>query len=232
MTGRSQPEMRWKHPRWTGPFGFQLNSGTRAFEYPWAYHAVPVETDMDVVEIGGSLSGFQFALDNAGARVTNVDPGEAASGVGWPVDAESLGRLNRAFGAHVELLNSTLQDARLDDESADVVYSISTIEHIPQAELPSLMHEVQRILRPGGALVLTVDLFLNLDPFTSAVENQFGTNVSVHDLVRHSGLDLAVGNPRELFGFPEFDAEDIRARADEFLVGGYPVLAQCLVLRN
>jgi hypothetical protein len=30
-------------------------------------------------------------------EVVNVDPGMAANGRGWPVDADSMARLNRAF---------------------------------------------------------------------------------------------------------------------------------------
>ena len=194
--GARTEQLAWSYPRWAGPFAFQPNSSTRVFEYPWAFHAAEVKPGSRVVEIGGSLSGFQFVLARSGAQVINVDPGEAASGVGWPVDDESLGRLNRAFKTRVELINSTLQEARLENESADVVYSISTIEHIPPDELPSLMQEVQRILRPGGAAVLTVDLFLDLDPFASDVTNEFGTNVSVHELVQQSGLKLVAGNPK------------------------------------
>jgi len=226
----SQRELRWRHPRWTGPFGFQPNNTTRVFEYPWAFHAVPVGARSPVVEIGGSLSGFQFVMAKSGAAVTNVDPGLEARGLGWPVDAGSIGALNRAFGTDVTLVNTTLEEAGLEDESADAVYSISTIEHIPTADLPSLMKDVRRILRPGGACVLTIDLFLDLVPFTTQSENEFGTNVSVLQLVESSELDLVVGRPEELFGFPQFDADAVRDRLDDFLVGVYPTLAQCVVL--
>jgi len=39
------------------------------------------------------------------------------------------------------------------------------------------------VLKPGGRLVLTIDLFLNLKPFTSRTSNQFGVNVSIGELM-------------------------------------------------
>jgi SAM-dependent methyltransferase len=187
----------------------------------------------DVVEIGGGLSGFQFVLAKCGARVRNVDPGEAATGRGWPVSQGSIARLNRAFKTDVELLNTTLPEARLERSCADLVFSISTIEHIPPDDVAQLMREITRLLRPGGRCVLTVDLFLNLHPFSSRTENEFGTNVAPALLIAESGLQLVVGEPSELFGFPEFEPPEILARLDEFLINEYyPVLAQCLVLEK
>jgi SAM-dependent methyltransferase len=211
-------------------FAYQPNSPTREFEYPWAWYAVPVVRGATVVDLGGSLAGFQFALSRAGCRVINVDPGESATGRGWPVDCESMARLNRAFGTDVALVNATLQAAKLRESSVDVVYPISTIEHIPDVELPDTMREVARILKPGGSCVLTVDLFLNLEPFTDRTANRYGTNVSVKSLVDASGLLLVLGKTDELYGYPDFDHRRVLASLYDKLVGEYPVLAQCLVL--
>src|SRR5262245_55594684 len=92
-------------PSLRGPFGFQDNNTTRVVEYPWAFHATPITPGLRVLEIGGGLSGFQFALDRAGCEVVNVDPGNQSHGRGWPVDAKSLGQLNRAFRTQVTLHN-------------------------------------------------------------------------------------------------------------------------------
>src|SRR5450756_465497 len=46
-----------------GPFSLQYNNTIRAFEYPWAFAAGKLEPGMKVLEIGGSLAGFQFVLD-------------------------------------------------------------------------------------------------------------------------------------------------------------------------
>jgi SAM-dependent methyltransferase len=223
--------LRFRAPQVVGPFGFQPdNSITRRFEYPWAYHAVSLRPGMRAVEIGGSLAGLQFVLSKEGLRMVNVDPGEKAAH-GWPVNQESIARLNRAFGTDVELRNCYIEEAGLDDASVDLVYSISTIEHIPLELLPSILAEVNRILVPGGRFVLTVDLFLDLEPFSYETENITGRNVDVRWLVETSGLDLDQGDPAELYGYPDFDPKRVMGNLFSYEYGHYyPSLAQAVVL--
>lgn len=217
-------------PKLTGPFAFQLNNTTRLFEYPWAYYATPLSRGMRAVDLGGSLSGFQFVLARAGLRVVNVDPGEDAS-IGWPVDEASISRLNRAFKTDVELRRSFIQDAGLEDETFDRFYSISTLEHIPVDSLPTVMKHVKRILVPGGLCVLTVDLFLDLAPFTSKKVNEWGENVDIRWLVEASKMTLVAGDTSELFGFDDFNPKAIQENLSQYLYGAsYPALAQTLVL--
>jgi SAM-dependent methyltransferase len=187
---------------------------------------------MRVVEIGGGLSGFQFVVASLGCDVLNVDPGMEAHGRGWPVDADAIDSVNRAFGTRVRLHPGVLSDAPIADGSCDVVYGISVVEHIPPGEIVGTLREAYRILRPGGHLVLTVDLFLNLRPFCSRTSNEFGTNVSVCELVESADFELVFGDRRELLGYPEFDPDRVLSILDELFVGVYPSLAQCLVLRR
>lgn len=229
---RRQAHRFW-FPRLVGPFGFQPdNAITRRFEYPWAFHAVSVSPGMRALEIGGSLAGLQFVLAKSGVKVVNVDPGEQAA-MGWPVSPETIARLNRAFGTDVELRNAFLEQAGLEAASFDLVYSISTIEHIPPSSLPSLMAEVNRLLVPGGHFVVTVDLFLDLAPFSYETENIAGRNIDVRWLVEKSGLELVQGERSELLGFPEFDPKRILGQLFSLQYGVfYPAVAQALVLRK
>ena len=219
-------------PRRRGPFAFQSNNSTRAFEYPWAYSRIAPYRGMRVVDVGGSNAGLQFVLASEGVEVTNVDPGEESEGLGWPVDDTSVERLNRVFGTDVKLINSTLQDAGLPADHFDVVYSISTIEHIPAMEISPLMSEIRRILRPGGRAVMTVDLFFDIEPFSRRTSNRWGTNIDVAELVRASGMELVEGDPADLLGFPEFDPPAVLGRLENLLVGSYPAGAQCFVLQR
>ena len=215
-------------PSIAGPFSLQTNNSTRAYEYPWAFNAVPVRPGMRVLEIGGGLAGFQFVLSSMGCEVHNVDPGEQQ----WPVDANRIARLNRAFGTAVTLHPCLLADAHLDAESFDIAYSVSVLEHVPEAGAVEIVKRVHELLVPGGHFILTVDLFLDLEPFTAAVRNEWGTNVSVRRLVEAAPFTMTAGDPHELYGFDDFDMEGIRGRLDELLVGNYPALAQLLVLRK
>lgn len=215
-------------PRVLGPFSYQWNNETRIFEYPWAFHAVPVES-RDVVDVGAGTAGFQFALSLGGSRVVAVDP-VLDDGDGGGVALAQHRRISRLLHAPVDLRIGTLRDAGLAPGSVDTVYCISTLEHLPAAEVHELVACAAALLRPGGSLVLTVDLFLNLAPFSRRVRNEHGWNHDIRALVDASGLRLAQGDRSELHGFDEFDHRCILGRLEEYLVGSYPAVAQALVL--
>jgi hypothetical protein len=223
-----------------GPFAFQWNSTTRILEYPWAYHAAELEPGMRVLEVGGGLSGLQYVLDMEGCEVTNVDPSAAADdetwrampfpGYAWTLTPANHASLNQAFGTGVRLVADRLQDADLPVGGFDRVLCLSVLEHLDAAEGRSLLRRIGELLAPEGRCVLTIDLFLDLRPFGVRDRNVWGTNVDVSHLVE--GFELAEGDRRELYGFPEFDLDHVVARLPELFVGNYPALSQTLVLRK
>lgn len=216
--------------RFCGPFAWQWNSALREFEYPWAFERIQARgRPLTVVEVGGGMSGMQWALARSGHRVVNVDPGLAARGKGWDVGADQHAKVSRALRAPVELVPATLGEAGLEDGSADVLLSVSAIEHFAPADLAELAEHARRILKPGGIAVLTIDLFLDLAPFTDAVSNRYGTNVDVSALLEGCGLRLVDGRPEELHGFPGFDPGSVQSDLGRLFVGTYPALAQCVV---
>src|SRR4051812_40459267 len=86
--------------RYRGPFAWQPNNPTRAFEFPWAYeHVMGLGRGLTVLEIGGGMSGLQFVLAREGQHVINVDPGLQARGRGWQVSADFHRRLQEVFKA-------------------------------------------------------------------------------------------------------------------------------------
>jgi SAM-dependent methyltransferase len=219
-------------PSFGGPFKIQVNNNTRRVEYPWAFHATKITPGLKVLEIGGGLAGFQFVLDRLGCSVTNVDPGMGAHGHGWPVDQSSMVRLNRQFRTQVTLHNCFLHEAPLPPASFDRAFSISVLEHIPIGEIPPTIALVYKLLRPGGYLVVTLDLFVNLVPFCSRTSNEFGVNVPARLIAESAPFELVQGDRRELLGYPEFDTDRILAMLDELMLGDYPALAQLMVLRK
>jgi predicted SAM-dependent methyltransferase len=75
-------------------------------------------------------------------------------------------------------------NAGIPDASVDVLLSVPAIEHFAEAELDELARESHRILKPGGHLVLTIDLFIDVRRFTAAAEsNRYGRNVDVRALL-------------------------------------------------
>jgi SAM-dependent methyltransferase len=220
--------------RFRGPFAYQPNNTTRRFEFPWAYfEATRRGRSLDVVEVGGGLSGLQFVLASEGHRVVNVDPGLEAAGKGWDLNRRQHQHLCEVFHAPVELRPTTLGEAGIADASADVLVCLSALEHFAEKDLREFAEHASRVLKPDGVAVITVDLFLDLDPFTGRAANVYGRNIDIMELLRSSGLRLCDGRPSELCGSHEFRGEEVLANLPNYMVGEFfPALAQCFVCRR
>lgn len=215
-----------------GPYAWQSNNTTRRFEYPWAFEQIQnLGAGLVIADVGASLAGLQFTLAQAGHHVHAIDPGLNATGVGWEVDPTFHQLLARTYRAPVELHPTELSDAGLADDTVDVVLSISTIEHFGPADLSAFADGARRVLRPGGHVVLTVDLFLDLEPFTDRRSNRWGVNMRVSEVLETLGASLVLGDRRVLYGFPEFDSRAVQADLSQYVVGRYPTLTQCIVAR-
>jgi len=227
--GHIMPNSRFNVRR-RGPFGWQINNSTREFEYPWAYHAIARRgKGLSIVEIGGSLAGLQFVLAKEGHHVVNVDPGLKAGGLGWSLDEKLHARLCRCLDAPVQLIPNSLIEAGLKPASVDVLLCISALEHFSDDDLHSTAEELPRLLKPGGVVVMTVDLFLDTSPFCDRPSNRFGRNIDLKAFLQSASLQLVEGDPVELYGFDEFSTNNVLRSLAEYHVGrGYPCLAQCL----
>jgi len=211
-----------------GPFVLQPTSSTRRYEYPWAHAAVSQPDVKHVVEVGGGLSGLQFVLSQDGRQVVNVDPG----GAGFALDGRLVPLANEVLGTSVELRQCTLAHAGIGDSSADVVVCLSTLEHLDQDQVVEALIETRRILRPGGELILSVDLFLNVTPFSDNASNMFGMNYPIWSLLEEHGFHITRGLADEVLGSSSFAARRVLGRLDELLVADtYPALAQLVVAK-
>lgn len=62
---------------------------------------------------------------------------------------------------------------------------------------------------PGGRFINSVDLFLNLEPFSRRTFNEWGRNQDVRWIVETSRMKLVSGDRSQLFGYPGFSTEAI-----------------------
>ena len=218
--------------RLAGPFAFQANNTTRSFEYPWAFEQIDHSSPKDIVDVGGGVTGMQFVLSMLGHRVRTVDPGLASTDYGWGSRLLGHESLNAVFSTSVAVHPCYLEDAGLAKRSFDYVTCISTMEHAPFDRVVSLIDTALELLKPGGRLVATVDLFLNLAPFTSREMNEFGTNIDIAAALGEvrTAHKLVTGLPSQLNGFPEFDSNAVLSHLEDYWVGSYPCLCQCFAL--
>ncbi|MCH8945630.1 MAG: class I SAM-dependent methyltransferase [Nanoarchaeota archaeon] len=229
--------VKW-NKKWGAPyekmFSYQANNNSRYFEYPWAFYAVKLKKGMNVLDFGGGLCGFQFMLSKCGVTVHNLDPGIKSKGsVDRPVNEDSINKLNKKFKTKVKLYNDFIDKANLPSNFYNIVYSISVFEHLQKNELKIVMKNVGRILKPGGFLVITLDLFPNIYPFTSKKTNRYGRNMSVKNMIELSGLKFIYGKKSELFGFKQFNAENILKNLGKYIMGNnFPVLIQTVILKK
>ena len=225
-----EPSLKSK-ARSCGPFAWQSNNSIRKFEYPWAYHAIRrLGNHLRVLEVGGGLSGLQFVLAAEGDDVVNLDPGQAERG--WKYNGDLHRRLCSALQAPVRLFDGKIDTLDAPANSFDVILSVSSLEHFPDVDLAMLATSIKRLLKPHGIVVMTIDLFLDLKPFSERETNQWGRNLNVRDFLDMAGLKLEDGDPAELLGFAEFNPARIMANLADYMIGeGYPALSQCLVAR-
>jgi hypothetical protein len=139
--------------------------------------------------------------------------------------------INRIFHTDVVLHRSTLADAGLTGKF-DSVYCISTIEHLSHDDLETTLKVVRDLVAPGGLVVLTIDLFINLQPFCSRESNIYGTNANVAEIQEILGFEMVAGDRTELNGYPEFSTDAVLSHYEDLMHHPvYPQLAQLVSFR-
>lgn len=139
-----------------------LHGWSRVWEYPYVYHHLKLlrpQFDKNlphIVDFGSGVTFFPFSVARLGYHVSCLDID--------PVFERDLNRAIPLVPHKPGSMDVRLTDAgksRFSDGEIDIVYSISVLEHVP--ELESTIVELARILRPGGFLLLTIDLDLRGD---------------------------------------------------------------------
>lgn len=77
---------------------------------------------------------------------------------GGPSEASSFDGIENRFGYLGEY------DSGLPDASIDIIFSISVVEHIPAAALPSFLEDGLRLLKPGGRWIHAIDIYVEDTP--------------------------------------------------------------------
>lgn len=131
---------------------------SRLWEYPWAVLESGVTSGMRCADVGCGQSPFTIYLKEVlNCEVTGFDPDYGVAS-NWYCHGvpETF-----AKDTGIRFVRSTVQQLDCPDNSFDVVFCISVIEHIldHQDRLKGI-REIARVLKPGGVAVISVDVNL------------------------------------------------------------------------
>jgi SAM-dependent methyltransferase len=140
-------------------------------------------------------------------------PFDAGLKIGLDLSAPTVTRAAHRHSRHAcQWINADVRQVPLADECVDVVLSNSTLDHFEtEPEIELSLHELVRVLKPGGILLVTLDnprnpLFFLLHKATRwmGLSFPFGKTIPLPELLRildRAGLeiqstDALIHNPR------------------------------------
>jgi SAM-dependent methyltransferase len=186
--------------------GFYPDHAPRLWEYPVVVGLVEgsLAPGSRVVDVGAGTTPIAPYLTGRGFLVDTVDPSPRRRS--WPpapdwnewdfLDYGSVGLARRSW-------NTTLD--RLPPRPLfDGAYSVSVIEHIPADDRRSLLADLADRVRPGGLVVLTIDLVRDTDDLWNR-----NLGVTVEDLLVH-GTFAGIVEECEAVGLELVRRESVR----------------------
>lgn len=136
---------------------------TRDIEYPWAIDNSGIRPGMTVLDAGCIASPLSIFFDYMGCHAISIDRDEHNN-------------------PHPLWSNFCVMDIGLmgfKPRVFDIVFCISVLEHVREQDLQETITDLHRVLKPGGPLVLTMDVDNScredgfLDLYIEAVKNKF-----------------------------------------------------------
>ena len=157
------------------------NHWSRAWEYPWAIIAAEMQKhSFKVLDVGGGGSPFAIYLAQNGHETYVIDP-SLNQGLSSLVNKDkSIYRNMRSIIFHLLLkvfgirriwglpakdrINAihyypySATDIKFSDNYFDRVFCLSVMEHIPVEIWEQCLREFERVLKPGGRIIITLDM--------------------------------------------------------------------------
>lgn len=206
-------------------FGFFTRHFPRSLEYPWIAGKLEDSVAGKVaVDIGTGLCPVPLFLAERGAVVHCVDSHPLMR------SPETRSQWNEWGFFDYSILHPRLRSHHVDvldfqpTMPVDVVYSISVVEHMPRRVWEATLAAAARWLKPGGRLILTLDLIPGTDMLWNYSE---GRVVEMPDV--HGSRDI-IGRVLRANGFDIAEEQVLRdipqSRTDVLLLEGYKRASQ------
>jgi ubiquinone/menaquinone biosynthesis C-methylase UbiE len=176
---------RWFRPLLMRSRYFQrvvgYNHWSRAWEYPWAILVSEIKgPSLRILDVGGGGSPFAIYLDQHGHEATVIDPSldqglkatlNRNKGIYRNIKSfifqlvlkitgvrRVWGKQSRSKKNSVRYYPYSAEDIRIPSKYFDRVFCLSVMEHIPVKLWDQCIKEFERVLKPGGRLIITLDM--------------------------------------------------------------------------
>ena len=137
---------------------------SRRWEYPWAIISADIQAGQVVLDAGCGNAPLLPFLSRHGLKCFGVDKGVEHKNWRWRL-AEHLGyvdiqgsskRVVRRY--KIAFRRESITQMSFADGFFDRVFCISVLEHLPPRDRLKAVAEMARVLKPGGRLIVTMDL--------------------------------------------------------------------------
>lgn len=127
---------------------------SREWEYAWAIIESKAVIGLNVVDMGCGASPLPILLAECGCQVVGIDNST--------YDKYKTHNERRLWGFHklsnlVDYRNEDIIKTTIENEWAHIIYCIGVMEHLKPEEIELMKKEFNRILVPGGYVVITRD---------------------------------------------------------------------------
>jgi 2-polyprenyl-3-methyl-5-hydroxy-6-metoxy-1,4-benzoquinol methylase len=119
-----------------------LYRGARLTRYPIPSFPLPHGQGRTLLDLGCNWGRWTIAAARAGYRATGIDRAK-----------KSVGAARRVAGqldVEAEYVIGDVRDLPFPDDSFDVVFSYSVLQHLAKDDVRTVVSEVRRVLRPDG----------------------------------------------------------------------------------
>ncbi len=149
---RKYPQFKFDYPRdWS----------LKEYGTLFIYDLIKKNNARRVLEVGcGYNTFFAKNMEAIDVEYWSIDQSNDYLGIGQDKDRYlKIVKERESYGGRSVdgLLGQNLTE--LQDGYFDIVFSISVIEHIEDTEMPGVVEEIKRILRPGGSSAHCVDIY-------------------------------------------------------------------------